>query len=105
MNFSEQFERLYARGSHEVDRRILPILIDLTKTPGQKRVLLDRQFSHGAKKSRITATYNGIFEALDVSLSVDGYGRKVRVFVDEKDSQRAIQYVRGLAKKLKSYSG
>jgi hypothetical protein len=102
MDFSEQFRRLYARGPQDVDKRILPFLIDLTNTPGQTRVLLGREFTRGVHKQGIIASYNGIFGALDVSVSVNGYGRRVQVFVDRKDSDRAIQYVRGLNRKLKS---
>lgn len=104
MDFSEQFRRLYARGPREVDPRILGVLIDLTNTPGQSKVLLGREFTQGVHKQRIIASYNGIFGALDVSISVNGYGRRAQVFVDKKDSEKALRYVRGLNKKLESYS-
>jgi hypothetical protein len=103
VDFSEEVRKLYIKLPKEFASILTPVLIDLTKTPHQKQVSLGREFVHGISRPSIYADYNGALGAIDVSVKLGNYGRKVYVFVDREHSGRALKHVRGLNKKIREY--
>lgn len=104
MDFSDELKRLCVRGPTEIHRAIIPVLVDLTKIPNQKGIRLGREFTQGVSRPGIAASYNRILGAVDVSVKVGNYGRRVYVYVDERHADRVVGDVRKLNSRLESYS-
>lgn len=98
-----QLDQIYLKGPHSFDPRMTSLLVDLTRTPGQRRVMIGKAFTHGVKKRGIDAVYNGTIEAVDVRVRSGDFGRQVYVFVPKEHQIEAVRHIKNLRGKLGNY--
>lgn len=102
-DLKRQLDQIYLRRPNDFDSRMTPLLVDLTKTPGQRKVMIGRAFTHKVRKRGMDVSYNDAIKAIGVRVRSGDFGRQVYVFVPKEYQRDAVRHIEGLRGKLGSY--